>query len=378
MPFANGSSLFVNVIAASVALFALLAVSLLVALVVVRSRNAVLRRRRARLTSAWRAVFTTAYTGAPEPDPLPRIRRADWFTVLQLFVQFHDIRDKDRPRANEVFPKLDALARRLRLDDYALSLLHRGDDADKILALNALGHLRDPRAFDTAERLAKNDGPELSRAAAHCALRTEPEFIARVLELVGAREEWIRSRIEMMLREVDPHRLDRAMLGAIADADDAGRTRLLDFVRFCTPSTARAISKAVIETTNDVEVVAAALRSLAPLAGPDDREIALAFSRNAEAVVALSALRVLRKCVRYDDRDLLVELTANRDYWVRLRAAEVVVELYGETGLAQEFADLHPDRYARDAVRQALAERRRMQLRRERADRRAGAKSAGG
>jgi hypothetical protein len=343
---------------------------LVVLVFVVRLSNDSSRRRREALTTRWRNIFKTAYIGEEPPSPLPGVGLKDWFIVLQLFVQFHDVREKDKSRAHEVLPKLDAMAAEIGIETCALRMLEKGDNADKILALNVLGHLRDASGMEPAVALCEDEGAELSRAAAQCALRIDPGFIGEVLILVRERDDWVRSRVEAMLKEVPAESLDPAMSRAIDAADELGKQRLLDYLRFCSPAAARVICKNVLDFAKEDETVAAALRSLAPLAGPNDRTVALRYCKHHSPIVLLSALRVLRKCVRYDDRDLLVGLTAHRDYWVRLRAAEAVVQLYGDTGLAQEFATEHPDRYAKDAIRQALAERKLFALRKPQADRR--------
>jgi hypothetical protein len=366
----NASNLLVYIIETSVAISAVMVVALVVLLLVVRVANETRRRRREALTTRWRNVFKTAYTGEEPPDPLPAVAPKDWFIVLQLFVQFHDVREKDKPRAHEVLPKLDAFAEEIGIHEYALQLLEKRDNAEKILALNVLGHLREPRAMDRAVALCDEEGAELSRAAAHCALRVDPRFIDAMLELVRERDDWVRSRVEAMLKEVSSADLDPAMSRAMEDADERGKQRLLDYLRFCSPGAARVICKSVLDFAKEDETVSAALRSLAPLAGENDHGLALRYCSHHSPIILLSALRVLRKCVRYDDRDLLVSLTAHRDYWVRLRAAEAVVQLYGDTGLAQEFASEHPDRYARDAIRQALAERKLFAMRKAPPDRR--------
>ena len=109
------------------------------------------------------------------------------------------------------------------------------------------------------------------------------------------------------------------------------KPRLLDYVRFCPANSAHSICDGVLDTSRNPEALAAALRSLAPLARDRDHEMAVRFTNHKESIVALSALRVLRKCVRSEDRELLVKMTSHHDYWVRLRAAEAAVQLFVTT-----------------------------------------------
>lgn len=366
----NDSNLLVRFISIGLAISSLMVVVLFATVIVVRFANGVRRARRKTLDARWRAIFLAPYTGMPLPEPLPAVGKRDWFTVLQLFEQFHELRERDRARAAGIVPVLEALAYRIGLDAYALGLLKKGDAGEKIVACNVLGGLRERRAFDGAARLSMDETPEISRAAAHCALRIDPEYIGRVLQLVSERDDWARPRVERMLREVDAARLDRAMRAALRTNDDQGRRRLLDYTRFCTPEAAGEICREVLGRRPQAETVAAALRSLAPLANDDDRDIALEHARSTETAVTLGALRVLRKCVRAEDEPLLQELTAHPDYWVRLRAAEVVVQFFGDSSRAEAFAARHPDRYARDAIRQALSETKRHEAHRNAADRR--------
>lgn len=342
MLFANGFNLFELIIKVSVGLSLLMTVALFAALILVRSRNAIYRRRQIVLTARWRGLFDRAASGESLHGSLPKIRKQDWFTVLAIYTQFRGIYD---------------VAIRLGIDDYALSLLERGDDADKIVALNVLGEIRDVRALESAVVLTRREGPELSRTAAHCALRIDPSFIAGTLRLLLVRDDWVRSRVEVMLREVDATVLGAAMRDAIADAPQEALPRLLDYVRFCPADSAHRICDDVLTTSRNPEALAAALRSLAPLAQDRDHAMAVRFTNHEASIVALSALRVLRKCVRSDDRELLARMTSHPDYWVRLRAAEAAVQLFPTVELAQAFSASLADRYARDAIEQVLAEK---------------------
>ena len=341
MLFTNGFNLLELIIKFSVGVSLLMTVALLAALILVRSRNAIYRRRQITLTTRWHNIFKAASTDT-FPDALPKIRKQDWFTVLVIYT---------------AFPNIPEIATRLGLADYALSLLDRGDDADKIIALNVLAQIRDVRALDGALALTHDKGPELSRAAAHCALRLDPSFIAGMLQLLRERDDWVRSRVETMLREVDPDALGVAMRDAVADASEEEQPRILDYVRFCPANSAHNICDGVLNTSLKPEALAAALRSLVPLASDRDHQMAVRFSNHEDSIVALSALRVLRKCVLHEDRELLVKMTAHHDYWVRLRAAEAAVQLFGTADLAREFSASLADPFARDAMEQVLAEK---------------------
>jgi HEAT repeat protein len=353
----NAFSIFELIIKVSVALMVLMTVLLLAAVILVRSRTAIYQRRRNVLIRRWRAIFLTAYTGDAISGSLPRIGKHEWFTIISLYVQFHDVREKDRPRAAEIHAKLDHLATSVGLAEQAMALLQRGDDADKILALDVLGQIGEIRALDGARELAQAPGPELSPSAAHCMLRLDPGFVGDFLQLLLGRSDWVRSRVETMLREVDTTILDAAMLEAAAGAPDEAKPRLLDYVGFCSSETARTICANVLADSLAPEALAAALRALVPFAGERDRETALRFTGSDELIVALSGLRLLRKCVRPDDRELLVRMLSSPDYWIRLRAAEAAVEFLATNELVEEFAAGLTDRFSRDAIAQVLAER---------------------
>jgi hypothetical protein len=350
----NGNPLL-DLIRASVLISIATVALLLIVVLFVRSRNAIYQRRQILLSTRWRNVFTAGFTGALSPTSLPAIRNADWFTVLAIFVEFHDIRENGP--GDSGYARLDEIAKRLGIGDYALSLLIEGDDADKVLALNVLGYLRDTRALAPATDLTHEVGSELSRGAAHCALRIDAGAIGDVLQLLLNRDDWARSRVETMLREVEPEALGLAMRNAIAGAPEDTKAHLLDYVRFCPAKSARAICTSVLATSLDPEALSAALRSLAPLATDVDHELAVRYVAHPKDIVALSALRVLRKCVRGEDRDLVVRMLSHADYWIRLRAAEVAVALLGSADAAEKFTEGLADQFSRDAMKQVLAER---------------------
>ena len=248
------------------------------------------------------------------------------------------------------------MARALGLDTFALQLLEKGDDADRIVALTTLGQLADRRAFKSALALLRAPNGELSRAAGHCLLRLDPSSIDRVLVEVRDREDWARPRVEQMLRELDNSRLDAALQRAIAVSDDRGKSGLLGVVRCCSIEANRRICRDVLRTAGNPEVVAAALRALGPVAQARDVLLARGYVEHPLAFVRLAAVRVLSTSATSSDRDIFERLLADGDYWVRLRAAEALVALNRGNSSALDVAQRHDDPLARAAVTAAIAE----------------------
>lgn len=367
---ANVSEFFTFLIAVNAAVFALLAIALLVALVWLRSRNTTRARRERQLAATWRPIFTTAYVGTP-PTALPTIAEEDGFYVLGLFAAFLEIREHDTHRANEILPKLADIAARSGIKRRALRSIQHGDDAEKLLGLKIAGALRDRDALPYAVKLCGEPGTDLSREAAACALRIDPkETLGKVLGLVAVRGDWTRSRVESMLRPVPSELFDETLATAIDGATDDELRRLLDYVRLCSHDAARAICTSVVARALNPEAIAAALRSLAPIATPEDRTLALSYCRAHTPIVVIAALRILRRCPSTDDRSLVAHLLEHRDYWVRLRAAEVLIESLRTDEAAEAFARDLRDRFARDAIKQAIADRRALARRSVAPDRR--------
>ena len=66
-----------------VGLSLLMTVLLLGALILVRSRNAIYRRRQIMLTTRWRDLFARAEAGESLPESLPEIQKQDWLRSLR-------------------------------------------------------------------------------------------------------------------------------------------------------------------------------------------------------------------------------------------------------------------------------------------------------
>ena len=86
-----------------------------------------------------------------------------------------------------------------------------------------------------------------------------------------------------------------------------------------------------------------------------DRARLTASLHDADPELRLAALQALRLQAGPEDETPLLALLADRDWWVRQTAADALVELAGPR--APALVDTVADRYGRDALVRALAER---------------------
>lgn len=339
----------------SVVFFSAVAVLLSVVLVVLRIYNSGVRRRYDELTKQWNKLFRTVFY-APVDD-LPPVDKDDLFTVTLIWNSVRQLRESDYEQRNLYIPTLNKYGKMIALDDYAVGLLEKGDDADKIVALTTLGFLGDQRALQGSRVYLTAPGTELSRAAAHALLRLDPAgTIDAVLLQVARRDDWVPTRVEQMLREIGTAILDPAMKRVIRTVDDRGKDQLLENTNCCSKEAARAIALDALRASSSREVIATALKALAPVAKLDDAAVARKHASDEAPFVRLAALRILRNLATLDDSPLLEKLVADRDYWVRHRAAETLVALNHGNSKAVVMAEQHPDSYARAALAQAIAE----------------------
>jgi len=344
----------------AVAFFAAVCVLLGALLVVLRRRNDAIARHRSELQQRWQKTFRTTFT-TPLTE-FPAILKKDRYDVLLVFNQVRQLRqsdrDSDRDGRTAYGATLNDMARKIGLDAFALTLLDRKDDADKIAALNLLGWMGDARLVLVIRNLMKTARASLSRAAAEALLRLDPTSVEDVVVQVRDRFGYVRARVELMLREVGTARLDPAMKRVVTLSDDRGKMRLLDYLSCASPSAAREICRDIITTSSNGELVAAALKTLATVAQSEDADLGRRFAEDERPFLRLAALRVLKETATTQDLPLLEKMTSDSSWWVRQRAAETLVSIDTGNEIAARVLEAHEDPYAKAAVTAALAGQR--------------------
>ena len=327
--------------------------ALLCAVVLTRIR---LLRRLAldrRAAALWNPVLAQCVDEVPVS--LPRLRGRDRVRFLLLWCH---AQESLRGEAQE---RLREMARRLDAETHARRLLGSNQLPRRLLAVVALGHFG---ARDFVRMLATQVSWEPTLAsliAAKALIRIDAAFgVGPVLAAAAARDDWPTASVANILSECDSRLVASALSTAIrheleSNRDGLGLPRLLRLHRTAERLTLRPAELAVLTTDAGADALAATLGNLWH---PDDVAHARRLLDHSEWFVRVAAARALGRLGTADDATRLTASLSDRHWWVRYRAAQALCGLptMDEPALEAVAARL-TDRFARDMLRQALAER---------------------
>lgn len=360
---------------ALLAALALAAVSLCVMLQVLLLSQAGARRerRRERFEAQWRPLLVAESLGlgvGAEAPPAPATRRErDWLLRLWNQVQFH--------LRGPAHARLNAMLCALHLDRHALWLLSRRDTRGRLTALASLRHLGDSACWAAIRPLIETPGAVISLAAAEALVAIDPvRAMRQVLPMAMRRRDWSRNRIDLACRNAGRDAVTRTLVDLLREPlPPWARARLLDLLRHADPRVLAPWARAILDRPLPVAPPArtgatadadarpglervAALGILAALHDHADRDRVVASLRDPLGAARLAAIEALRAQMLPADADALLLMLSDRNWAVRQAAADALAAMPGlDRPTLAAMADAVYDRYGREALQRALAER---------------------
>ncbi|WP_405229632.1 HEAT repeat domain-containing protein [Lentisalinibacter sediminis] len=309
-------------------------------------------RRRRRLVSRWRGIFANAILSRrnAENEPLPRVRH---YQRTDLLEEWNRARDTVEGSAAD---NLIILADRLGFARIARELLRSRRLSGRLLGVQTLGHLRDADSWGAIAALVGSPNTALSVTAAVALAEIDP---ARAVELlvpmIPQRRDWPRTRVSRILRKAGSERVSEPLYRAIRSGDEDEKIYLLQFGPLAEAETVDALCDELIRTTNNPGVLTAALKQVSGHAGVPRLP---SLTRHDAWYVRMQVAKVLRRVGQMEHVSLLASLLDDPEWWVRYRAAQALVRLpfLGPNAL-RDLRERQSDRYARDMLEQAMAER---------------------
>ena len=338
---------------ALVSLFAALAVTAVLFLysLGLRAAHIAHEREMQRLKTGWWPVLARASMGAREPMGKRR-RRLGTGSRVRLLREWCRFRAQIRGESTEV---LEELAKELGLLTAARRLLRKRSVSGRLLAVQALGFLRDTDSWPGIEELLASPNVPLSITAATALTHIDPErAIPIVIPTICERKRWPRTQIGRILSIAGPDNVTRPLCHSIESANDEDATCLLQFFESAYMNEVDSLVARLLTTRSDPGLLAAALKAVrGHLPDPVIRRLAT----HEVWYVRMQAANLLGRFGRREDYAVLEPLLSDNEWWVRYRAAQAITKLpfLGPNAL-RKLCTRQTDRYARGAMQHALAE----------------------
>lgn len=303
----------------------------------------------ARREGPWRDALHLAIED-PAAASLPPIAAVDLpaFAILFNYLQ--------ASLKGDASGNLASLLTRFRVNDRLLVMLRVGSLRSRLIAITALGHLREVRAWDALSSMSRDQGPVLSFAAAQALLRIDPQrALDELSRAIVRRGDWSLVRIGSIFQELGPSMVTPTLVAILSSRPREGLDRVVKLARFGERSRVAPIVRAWLAASEDPDVLVAALNYAEE---EEDLPWAIGAARHEQWAVRMAAAKALGRIGKREELGILLMLLSDPIWWVRYHAARALARLHGIE--AHELESLRRnarDPFAADMLAQVLAER---------------------
>lgn len=317
-------------------------------------------RRRAAFARLWRPLLTAWSIGERAELPPLNPRRKE--ERLWLMLMWANLQRQLRGSTKE---KLNAFFDHLALDAYVAALLDNRRAHRRLLALACLRHVGDERHWISVAPLVTSSNSVESLAAAEVLVAMNPDRAMRFLvPFYIQRRDWAYLRFKALCKQAGRSAAGPPLLEALKLAPHPRIVALLEWV--APVSAAQWARRSLLQLPASMELsneqrdaVCASLRCLAELHDSQDRAlIEKAFDHPLPEVRGEAVLALKRQASNADEEQF-TRMLSDPNWWVRQAAADALVALPGIDGARlNALCEELQDRYGRDALRRAIAEKR--------------------
>ena len=306
------------------------------------------KRREKAFSARWHPLLMQILSGE-DGLPLPALPRRDHFLFLKHWNHF-----QETVRGN-ASARLSKAASRLGVNAVARRLLHHRNLNRQLLAILALGHLRDESAWNELLLMSASGNSAISIYAARALIQINPQKAApHVLPMLLQRDDWDIMRSANLMQE------SHDFLGAelVRTLASLSGTRLLRGLKLAEALHLQIPQPQQVDLFGPQQPVEVVIATLRIAAGAQVLDIVRSKASDADWRVRVQAARALGRIGDISDIPILMNLMKDPQWWIRYRSAQALVDLPGlQPGQLDQLLVSLTDRYARDILNQVLAER---------------------
>ncbi len=264
---------------------------------------------------------------------------------LILWNQFHESMN-DSARHH-----LKAVALRLKLDEAARKLLDTNDTQRRLVAVIALGHLRDKGAWKVVEEVVQSRNSLLSLAALRSLFLIDASRAVDVLlSSHSARNDWPITNLKAIVSEADSSAVSEELVRGAGIAMPTELPRLIALM----DSADENLAGGFLRTSKDTQVLVACLKSRHL---PKNLGLLTPLAKSPSWQVRTQLARALGSILTKGDEHILIGLLSDDVWWVRFRAAQSLTRLpFLSNEELWNLRSVLDDRFAKDILDHVVAD----------------------
>lgn len=307
------------------------------------------RKRVARLR--WRSAMLGWLAG--EEVSLSPLRGYVFDAVIDLWCRmFEAVNDADYRQ------RMIDFAHRYGLVERARVRLRARDLRIRLRALRALGDFGEADDWSVLERFLDDTQNIVSLSAMEALVHLDADrAIEPLLRRLSSHRHWPRDRLAGLFQEIGADRLSAPLADWMLRASPTDVVRLIRYLELIHARDALRVARAYLHD-HDENIVAGCVYLLGRI--PLARSLAMVrpLVRHPSWVVRTQVAIALGRIGNRDDVARLLQLAEDRNRWVRVRAVQAIISLPDlDRENIRRMIEHAPDRFAHDALLQALTER---------------------
>lgn len=334
---------------------ALLMLLQIVALRIFFRRN---ERRKREFMYKWQDMLTESSLAQNIPLQLPPIYPGELVCFLSYWNhQYNSL-------SSEARKQLCELARTINIGQDVRRMLHKGSNAEKLLATIGIGFFGNETDLSTLRKLLVSERSIDCMHAAGAMLRINASTLSEVLPVMARRSDLSIAGMANFLEQLDPEKVSLALVSMIKrlqQVEPQQRIRRRDVVRLIMLSVTgvahimNPFLREIRDKTEDDEVLAACIKVMRD---PVDLKKIRNYVGHPNWRVRVQAATALGEMGDYKDLSFLLQLLSDPQWWVRYRAAQAISSLsFMTVEYLEEIKKTLNDAFAIDMLNQIISER---------------------
>lgn len=295
----------------------------------------------------WRPVLASC--SLHKAEKLPLLRERDHLAFLTLWNRYYEI------IKGEATENLIDLAHRVNLAGIARYQLFRNDKKRRLLGILTLGHLRSREDWPLLNQFLSLPDTYLSLVSIRACFQIHPQrAVDTLLPYLISRADFPAAQVGNLLRGTEQFNVCAQLKLHLMLKLGNSSNNILRYMQVCHCDINEEILEAILDKKLDDHILSTALSMINdPLA----IQLILPLVVHPRWHVRVHVATALGRLAKHEHIPSLLKLLEDSEWWVRYRAAQALVRLPFLNGKElEEIAHRLDDRYARDILRQAMAE----------------------